>query len=144
MKRSFCLLKIYIIRKAQETLLFSPVLVLSVLKCLRVSPSPDFEFFFGSLLSTSPRILMFSEIPHAKKYLLLHGFHCKTSAHLLLLNCYLNEMGTQSKGWALFIIAMSPCQKIKTVMNYILLYKILLSETKFKFVLLKIQKISFS
>lgn len=52
-------------------------------------------------------------------------------------------MGTQSKGWALFILAMSPRQKIKTMMNYTLLYKILLSETKLKFVLLKIQKIKF-
>lgn len=48
-------------------------------------------------------------------------------------------MGTQSKRWALFILTMSLCQKIKTMMNYTLLYKILLSETKFKFVLLKIQ-----
>ena len=35
------------------------------------------------------------------------------------------------------------CQKIKTVMNYTLPYKILLSEAKSKFVLLKIQKTNF-
>lgn len=41
------------------------------------------------------------------------------------------------------MLALSACQKIKTVMNYTLLYKILLSEAKFKFVLLKIQKTNF-
>lgn len=43
----------------------------------------------------------------------------------------------------IYLSLICTCQKIKTVMNYTLLYKILLSETKFKCILLKIQKTNF-
>lgn len=61
------------------------------------------------------------------------------------------QMGSQIKQkhkkdveGVVFLWLLSTCQTIKTVMNYTLLYKILLSEAKLKFVVLKVSRQIFS